>query len=223
MTCSSALAKFSQERTDATFEQVKDALIELDDEQQKIPRRERKYPTKKILDIVDRNAGTEHKMSRSALTRNQRIRQLIAQYRNQEVTSTMESELRLSEFAGWTPPKREPDRTVAARKRSYMTLSNREVARRVVGLEELQIYFHHRRIEFEIRLAAGPTWPNNDPYPNTPFWPSPNEIRLAAQRWQRYINKTCKQKLVSTLIKLELAIAEDMEHLLALDLTYEQH
>lgn len=222
MTARQALRESSRARDETTRRRIADALAELDHEQQKTPRVERQYPLKRVLEIVNRDAAKGQRIHRSTISRNQKARALIAKYQCQGKTQTLESQLNLPATASWKPPRGESDRMIAERRRHYLKLSVCELARRVVCLQELGRYFLNRRTKFEVMLAAGPEWPSTCTYPSAPFRPSPDEIRLACDRWQSYINKLRKDDLITMLTDLEHDLAEDMAHLLTLDLQYGQ-
>lgn len=148
----------------------------------------------------------------STLLRNTAAQKLIDQARGESVDLPD-----FQNFGGWQSPRSFTKSAQSERRKKLKSLSLKELAYEVVGLEEVISHAEDRRRQLEV-LAGDATnpWPSDKTYPLIPFKPS----ATAVGRYEKYWKRSSKAKLIQLIISLNGTAAEHEQQLLAWDANY---
>lgn len=208
-----SLQQTSMARAESTLRRIEQALAHLDDEQRRVPRDERQYPTAAILVKAAELRPDLPPIHRSTLSRNVEARQLIAQWRAHYVGGSSRRP-NFEQFAGWRGRKGTGHSArYGNRLRSY---SLADLAERVVGMEELHRHCLTRREQIECVMLPDGSWPQHVQYPLDRLCVSED----AQRRYQSNINTSSKDDLIRLLVQLERAVQEHQAHLAEYDSQY---
>ncbi|WP_144012431.1 hypothetical protein [Deinococcus sp. LM3] len=148
----------------------------------------------------------------STLLRNTAAQKLIEQARGESASLPD-----FQNFGGWQSPQSFTKNAQRERRNKLESLSLKELAYEVVGLEEVISHAENRRRQLEI-LAGDSTnpWPSDKTYPLIPFEPS----ATALGRYEKYWKRSTKADLIQLIISLNRTAAEHEQQLLAWDANY---
>ncbi|ULH13966.1 hypothetical protein MF271_01145 (plasmid) [Deinococcus sp. KNUC1210] len=186
---------------------VQDALARLDEQQQHVPRDQRDYSRKAILEAVRVVGESQGEViGISTLRRNSAVAQLIREARQQAPEPPPD----FSQFGALQTVYSSSKRARSRRAKKFAVLSRAELAYWVVGRQEQERHLHELRVKLEAIPLPDGLWPRGTELPNPLFKVSSS----APHRYQQMRERVTRARLLEMLKTLHERVDE---HLRAID------